>query len=934
MKNFFFIFICISANVFSQTALVSSGETWKYLDNGSNQGTAWRNVGFNDAAWASGPSQLGYGEGDEQTVISGLNTVVTTYFRKVINVSQAFNSFTLKVKRDDAIVVYINGVEVFRDNIITNPTYTTLSTTNITEDENAWLTATLASNALIVGSNTIAVEIHQSSLTSSDVTFDLELTGINLVTSGDVWKYLDNGTNQGTAWRNVGFNDATWASGPSQLGYGEGDEQTVIGGLNTVVTSYFRKVINVTQAFSSFTLKVKRDDAIVVYINAVEVFRDNIIANPSYTTFSTTNITENENAWLTATLAANALIVGSNTIAVEIHQTSLTSSDVTFDLELTGNNSTAAITRGPYLQMATSASMQVRWRTDFATDSRVNFGLAADNLNQQVSDNTSTTEHIVNVTGLSPNTKYFYNIGTTTAVLQTSNQHYFYTFPTAGLNTELKTRVWLTGDCGTGLPLQTSVKNAFQNYVGSSTYINLWLLLGDNAYTNGDDLEYQTNFFGQYQNDRIMKQTPLFPTPGNHDYYSSAQNLRTGAYFQNFSLPTNAEAGGLASGTEGYYSFNYNDIHFISLDSYGTFGANNERLSDTTINNPQIVWLKADLAANTQRWTILYWHHPPYTMGSHSSDGGGQDAELVPIREKTIKMLDNYKVDLILCGHSHDYERTRLIKGHYGLEADFNSSTHNKSTSSGKYDGIGDSCPYIKNSTLPNKGIVYVVAGSAGKLEGTQPAYPHNAMYFSNATHGGSMLLEIEGKRLDAKWIAEDGTVKDNFTIMKDVNKKFETTILPNQPSVLLSASWIGNYSWQSLATSARTVTINNPIIGNSYFVIDDKTCLKDTFLIKISTLCQNIYTVSNEIGGNAIIKLEAGQTITANNILQSGTNVKYDAAKSVTLNPGFKANAGSVFSAYIDGCGNFRREAPDAPIELQDVQQKVAILPSSKNFP
>ncbi|MFN3852262.1 MAG: metallophosphoesterase [Spirosomataceae bacterium] len=721
-----------------------------------------------------------------------------------------------------------------------------------------------------------------------------------LITSGDSWKYLDNGTNQGTSWRNVSFNDASWASGNSELGYGEGDEATVVGfgpnASNKYVTTYFRKVINLPNTFNSFTLRGKRDDGVVVYFNGTEVFRDGLSGAVSYNTLAT-NAADDGQVWLSTTLAGNVLQAGQNTIAVEIHQSAINSSDISFDLELIGQNS-IYVSRGPYLQMGTSNSMQIRWRTNTATESKINYGTDPNNLNLQVADNTVTTEHIINLTNLSPNTKYYYNIADASSVIQASNQHYFYTAPVIG--TEKKTRIWATGDCGTGTTTQANVKNALINYLGNN-YLDLWLLLGDNAYSYGYDSEYQMLFFEPYQSSRIMKQTPLFPAPGNHDYYGSNQSLRTAAYYQNFTLPTNGEIGGIASGTEGYYSYNYANIHFISLDSYGTETVNNYRMSDTL--SPQITWLKSDLAANTQKWTILYWHHPPYTMGSHNSD---TENELRYIREKVLPILERYKVDLILCGHSHNYERTRLIKGHYGLETTFSPALHNVSSSSGKYDGSTDSCPYIKTTELPNKGIVYVVAGSAGWATSTQTSYPHDAMYYSNTLSGGSLYLEIESNRLDAKWIAEDGLVKDQFTIMKDVNKKHEVLISTNQPQISLSASWIGNYIWLSPASTSRTLTIN-PVIGNSYFVTDDRQCLKDTFLIKVNTLCQNTYQIANEIGGNSNLKFEASQTISANGILQNGTNIKYDAGSSITLSAGFEAKQGAVFSAYIDGCGNLR---------------------------
>lgn len=720
-----------------------------------------------------------------------------------------------------------------------------------------------------------------------------------LVTSGDTWKYLDNGSDQGTSWRNVGFNDASWASGSSELGYGEGDEATVVsfGGNpdSKHITTYIRKVITLSNTFSSFILRGKRDDGVAIYFNGVQIFKDGLTDPILYNTLAT-NAVDDGQVWLSTTLPGNILQVGQNTIGVEIHQAAINSSDISFDFELIGQNSTY-ISRGPYLQMGTYNSMQIRYRTNVATTSKINYGTDPNNINTQVSDNVSKTEHLVDLSNLTPNTKYYYNIANSSEIIQNSSQHYFYTAPTIG--TEKKTKVWVTGDCGTGTSTQANVKNAFLSYVGNG-YIDLWLLLGDNAYSSGHDYEYQSLFFEPYQNNRTMKQTPIFPAPGNHDYYSSAQSLRNSAYYQNFSLPVNGELGGQPSLNEGYYSYNYANIHFISLDSYGTETASLYRLSDT-LNSPQIAWLKADLAANTQKWTIVYWHHPPYTMGSHNSD---TELELRYIREKVLPILEKNNVDLVLCGHSHNYERTRLIKGHYGLESTFSANTHNQSSSSGKYDGSIDSCPYIKSSNTPNKGIVYVVAGSAGWVTSKQAAYPHDATVYSNSESGGSIYLEIEGNRLDSKYISENGTVADQFTIMKDVNKNIEIVIMPNTPSLSLQASWVGDFVWENSSNTSRSLTIN-PVIGHRYFVEDSRQCLKDTFLIKVNLNCVNNYQLTNVVGANSSLNLNANQAISASNILQNGTRVNFSAGKSILLENGFQASNGGVFKAEIKNCVN-----------------------------
>jgi len=166
------------------TSLVEAGATWKYLDDGSDQGTAWRGTGFDDGSWSSGAAQLGYGDGDEATVISfgGINSqrYITTYFRHEFNASNtsSFDSLTLELLRDDGAVVYLNGTEIARSNMPggTIGSLTTASS-SATGDESTFFSFDIPPSALDEGSNLLAVEIHQVSGTSSDTSFDLALSG-------------------------------------------------------------------------------------------------------------------------------------------------------------------------------------------------------------------------------------------------------------------------------------------------------------------------------------------------------------------------------------------------------------------------------------------------------------------------------------------------------------------------------------------------------------------------------------------------------------------------------------------------------------------------------------------------------------------------------------------------------------------------------------
>lgn len=166
-------------------SLISFNSVWKYLDDGSDQGTAWNKSRFDDTLWPSGAGQLGFGDGDETTPLKRIGkagaTNITFYFRKTFNVADpaAISALHMRLLRDDAGVVYLNGVEIFRSsNLPQFPTAISYTTLARATGENTVDDATLAATNLRAGENLVAVEIHQESATSSDVSFDLELIGV------------------------------------------------------------------------------------------------------------------------------------------------------------------------------------------------------------------------------------------------------------------------------------------------------------------------------------------------------------------------------------------------------------------------------------------------------------------------------------------------------------------------------------------------------------------------------------------------------------------------------------------------------------------------------------------------------------------------------------------------------------------------------------
>ena len=403
-----------------------------------------------------------------------------------------------------------------------------------------------------------------------------------------------------------------------------------------------------------------------------------------------------------------------------------------------------SLLRGPYLQRGTMTNILVCWRTSRMTNGIVNFGLSPGALTWQATGFSPTNNHYVLLTNLAPNTKYYYSIGATGTNFAGGADFFFLSAP-AGPK---PTRVWVIGDPGTaatGSGNQVGVRNAYYAHAGSR-YTDVWLALGDNAYYNGTDREYQLGFFDIYPN--LLQQTPLWSAIGNHETYAAPVGQRF-PYLDIFEFPQEGQAGGVPSGTERYYSFDYGNIHFVCIDSMTS-----QRTTGAMLN-----WLEADLAANTKDWTIAYFHHPPYTKGSHNSDA---EIEHIEMRQHVTPLLESYGVDLVLGGHSHIYERSFLLHGHYGLSTTLTPAMV-KNSGSGRPSQGG---AYVKTVTGPDagEGTVYVVAGSSGWATFRTGVHP---VMFYDALQMGSLVLDIDGRRLDAAFLRETGAIEDTFTILK-----------------------------------------------------------------------------------------------------------------------------------------------------------------------
>jgi hypothetical protein len=407
-----------------------------------------------------------------------------------------------------------------------------------------------------------------------------------------------------------------------------------------------------------------------------------------------------------------------------------------------------AVTRGPYLQRATPYGLTLRWRTDVATESFVRLGASPASLDQTFSLAGTRTEHEVSVSGLAPATPYFYAVGDASGNLAGGDaSHAFETAPLPGTRPPL--RVWVIGDSGTANYKAAAVRDAYLAYPGWDA-TDVWLMLGDNAYNDGTDAQFQAAVFAMYPT--LLRRTPLWPTFGNHDAHSASSATQTGPYYDIFTLPRLAEAGGVASGTEAYYAFDVGNVHFVCLDSQG---------SPRLPGGAMLTWLETDLASTQQDWIVAYWHHPPYSKGSHDSDSPLETPSL-QMRESVLPVLEAHGVDLVMTGHSHSYERSRLLDEHYGLSTTL---TPEMVLDGGDGDPAGDGA-YQKGrlGPTPHDGAVYAVAGSSGTTSGGTLDHPVMVVSLNVL---GSLVLDVEGSRLAGRFLDSTGAVQDHFEIEK-----------------------------------------------------------------------------------------------------------------------------------------------------------------------
>lgn len=412
----------------------------------------------------------------------------------------------------------------------------------------------------------------------------------------------------------------------------------------------------------------------------------------------------------------------------------------------------STLVRGPYLNSGTPESIVIRWRTSEAEVGELRFGTDAGNLTESITEEAATIEHELVVSGLNPATVYHYTIGIEGSSYHTPDgSYYFKTSPVPGSTDPI--RMWVMGDFGNGSQAQLAVRDAYMNNF-TSTHTDLWIWLGDNAYGSGTDEEYQLKNFDVYY--EAQRNMVIWPCPGNHDY-GSIDLSDNGPYYDIFTMPRNGEAGGVPSNQERYYSFDYGNAHFVSL--------NTEYLLDIALPGTAFQqWLEADLAANDKDWVIAFFHQSPYSKGTHDSDENFSRPQF--FRQNVLPILEQHGVDLVLTGHSHGYERSYLINGHYGRSNSWDPATMLVNGTNGN-ESEGNAYAKYTQGENANKGAVYAVVGCSGQKGSGNNELNHPVMYMSTEDYHGSMVIDLEGMELTARFIDTTGTTLDEFTIRK-----------------------------------------------------------------------------------------------------------------------------------------------------------------------
>ncbi|MEN8147281.1 MAG: metallophosphoesterase family protein [Campylobacterota bacterium] len=394
------------------------------------------------------------------------------------------------------------------------------------------------------------------------------------------------------------------------------------------------------------------------------------------------------------------------------------------------------VDRQPYLQKQTQESVVVKWQTPQEEIGCVQYGQVE--LTEKECEADAVKYHRVEINGLQKGTEYLYEVESSSLTIDNGGRR----FKTLTDDENMLQRIWVLGDSGKYNKVQQAVRKAMKSHLNSHE-VDTWLMLGDNAYRSGSQEQFNKGLFNAYPD--TLKQNALWAVIGNHD-------ARRWAFYDIFEFPVEGESGGVASGSETYYSFENGNVHFVMLDS------ETENLS---AGSDMAEWLEKDLAANTKLWTIVLFHHPPYSKGSHDSDSYYDSrGRMVNMRDNFLPILEKYDADLVLTGHSHTYERSLLSHKHYGYSDTFDAAEHVVQDDAHEYKKCSEKVPF--------GGTVYNVAGASSENQhGVNPFDVKHPMLPISFFSSGSLLITVEKEKMNVEFVMGDGEILDHYAIEK-----------------------------------------------------------------------------------------------------------------------------------------------------------------------
>lgn len=284
--------------------LIEIGEEWKYLEGYAPPPKNWNQLSFDDSDWSRGESGFGYGDEDDATFLPEMQGgFITLYLRKKFVVSDlsTVKNLSLNVNYDDGFVAYLNGTEVVRvgldesvdhDSLAENHEAVHDGKLDMTHPQNYNPLPTMEPfnlnqfiGLLKKGTNLLAIEVHNATLDSSDLTMIPQLVADefiygSVIARGDTWAYRTPAptlSDQSVPnWTDPAYDDRGWMRGPSGFGYGDGDDQTILPAGTICV--YTRKDfwIDDKEKIGSLILQIDYDDGYIIYLNGREIARKNV----------------------------------------------------------------------------------------------------------------------------------------------------------------------------------------------------------------------------------------------------------------------------------------------------------------------------------------------------------------------------------------------------------------------------------------------------------------------------------------------------------------------------------------------------------------------------------------------------------------------------------------------------------------------------------